>query len=130
MIYSAAKRNPALTLAWARAPEVGLPRPDVVVFLDLSEAEAAARGGFGEERYERGEMQRRVREGFEGLRRGGGGGGGEGGREVGREEREDLRVVDAGGSVEVVEGRIWEVVKGRVEEVEKGAVGKEVRVVS
>ncbi|KAJ4388902.1 Thymidylate kinase [Gnomoniopsis smithogilvyi] len=118
MVYSAAKRNPALSLSWARAPEVGLPRPDVVVFLDLSEAEAAARGGWGEERYERGEMQRRVREGFEGLKGAGG------------EEGEDLRVVDAGGSVEVVEGRVWEAVKGRIEEVEKGLVGGQVRIVS
>lgn len=118
MVYSAAKRNPSLPLSWARAPEVGLPRPDVVVFLDLSEEEAAKRGGWGAERYEKGEMQRRVREGFEGLKGSGG------------EEGEDLRVVDAGGSVDVVEGRIWEVVKGRVEEVEEGLVGKVVRVVS
>lgn len=118
MVYSAAKQNPSLPLSWARAPEVGLPRPDVVVFLNVSEEEAAKRGGWGEERYEKGEMQRRVREGFEGLKGSGG------------EEGEDLRVVDAGGNVDVVEGRIWEVVKGRVEEVERGLVGKEVRVVS
>lgn len=88
------------------------------MFLNVSEEEAAKRGGWGEERYEKGEMQRRVREGFEGLKGSGG------------EEGEDLRVVDAGGNVDVVEGRIWEVVKGRVEEVERGLVGKEVRVVS
>lgn len=118
MVYSAAKQNPSLPLSWARAPEVGLPRPDVVVFLDLTQEEAAARGGWGEERYEKGEMQRRVREGFEGLKGSGG------------EEGEDLRVVDAGASIDVVEERIWQVVKGRVEEVEKGLVGKEVRVVT
>lgn len=118
MVYSAAKHNPALPLAWARAPEVGLPRPDVVVFLEVGEADAAARGGWGEERYERAEMQRRVREGFEGLRRGGG------------EEGADWRVVEAGGSVEEVEGRVWGVVKARVEEVERGEVGSEVRTVS
>lgn len=90
----------------------------MVIFLDLSEAEAAARGGWGEERYERGEMQKRVREGFEELKAAGG------------EEGEDLRVVDAGGSIEVVEERIWDAVRGRVEEVERGLVGTQVRVVS
>lgn len=118
MVYSAAKRNPALPLEWARAPEVGLPRPDVVVFLDVSEAVAAGRGGFGAERYERGEMQQRVREGFAGLLAAGG------------EEGEDLRVVDAGAGVEEVEGRVWGLVKGRMDEVERGLVGREVRLVS
>ncbi|CAN8096199.1 unnamed protein product [Discula destructiva] len=118
MVYSAAKRNPALSLAWARAPEVGLPRPDVVVFLDLSEAVAAERGGWGEERYEKAEMQRAVREGFEGLKRGSG------------EEGEDLRVVDAGVGVEVVAERVWDVVKERIAEVERGEVGRVVRTVS
>ena len=36
-MYSAAKQNPALSLYWAKAPEVGLPRPDMVLFLDLEE---------------------------------------------------------------------------------------------
>lgn len=118
MVYSAAKRNPALTLAWARAPEVGLPRPDVVVFLDLSEEVAALRGGWGEERYEKAEMQRAVREGFEGLRGAGG------------EEGQDLRVVDAGAEMGVVEERVWAVVSARIREVERGEVGSAVRTVS
>lgn len=67
IVYSAAKRNPSLPLPWARAPEVGLPRPDLVLFLDLDEAQARSRGGWGGEAYERGEMQRRVRELFWGL---------------------------------------------------------------
>ncbi|KAK0609526.1 thymidylate kinase-domain-containing protein, partial [Bombardia bombarda] len=67
IVYSAAKQNPSLSLSWARAPEIGLPRPDLVLFLDLDEAQAKARGGWGGEVYERGEMQRRVRELFWGL---------------------------------------------------------------
>lgn len=128
MVYSAAKDNPSLTLAWARAPEVGLPRPDLVVFLDLSEEAAAARGGFGDERYETSEMQRRVRALFWGLKAGRVVVGGE---EVQfGEEREDLVVVDAGGSVDEVAEKIWSVVGPRVEEVEGGYVGAEVRKVS
>jgi len=46
--YSASK---GLDVDWCIAPERGLPAPDLVVFLSLSPGEAAARGGFGEERY-------------------------------------------------------------------------------
>ncbi|KAG8163601.1 hypothetical protein KVR01_006898 [Diaporthe batatas] len=124
MVYSAAKGNPSLGLPWARAPEVGLPRPDAVVFLDLDEEAARRRGGFGEERYETEEMQRRVKALFWGLKRG----------EVSGvafdEEREDLVVVDAGGSVEEVAEEILGVVRPRVEAVEKGESGREVRKVS
>lgn len=63
-VYSAAKKDPSLTLAWARKPDEGLPRPDLVVFLDISPEQAAKRGGFGGERYEESEMQGNVRELF------------------------------------------------------------------
>ncbi|KAK4645221.1 Thymidylate kinase [Podospora bellae-mahoneyi] len=67
IVYSAAKHNPLLPLSWARSPEVGLPRPDLVLFLDLDEQEAKKRGGWGGEVYEKAETQRRVRELFWGL---------------------------------------------------------------
>ena len=53
--FSAAKDG--LSLDWCRQPDRGLPRPDVVYFLDVSPEEAAKRGGFGEERYEKAEFQ-------------------------------------------------------------------------
>ncbi|KAL2196616.1 thymidylate kinase-domain-containing protein [Corynascus similis CBS 632.67] len=155
VVYSAAKQNPSLTLSWARAPEVGLPRPDLVLFLDLDENQARARGGWGGEAYEKAEMQRRVRELFWGLSLGKIGtatvlveDGAVGPREevaVGppttqqpltgaeysfRQEEEDLHVIDAGSSVEEVAEEVWKVVKARVEAVEKGEVGKVVRRVS
>lgn len=64
MIYSAAKNNPALCLEWAKSPDIGLPKPDLVVFLDLDAKEAERRGGWGDEVYEKKEMQIRVRELF------------------------------------------------------------------
>ncbi|KAI1776265.1 thymidylate kinase-domain-containing protein [Hypoxylon cercidicola] len=67
IVYSAAKNIKSLSLSWAKAPEVGLPRPDMVLFLDLEEEVARARGGWGGEVYEKGEMQRRVRDLFWGL---------------------------------------------------------------
>lgn len=67
-MYSAAKCNPSLDLEWARAPEVGLPAPDIVYFLDLSPEEAKRRGGYGSERYEKQEMQETVRSLFLAMR--------------------------------------------------------------
>ncbi|KAK3937463.1 thymidylate kinase [Diplogelasinospora grovesii] len=155
IVYSAAKQNPSLSLSWARAPEVGLPRPDLVLFLDLDEAQARARGGWGGEVYERGEMQRRVRELFWGLSMGKigtsvvpseaapGGQEEQGAVAVGppspdkaaltgaehrfRQEEEDLHVIDASPSVEEVAEEIWKVVRARVEAVERGEVGKVIR---
>jgi len=57
--FSAAK--PGLSLSWCKQPDIGLPRPDLVCFLDVSEDVAKARADFGGERYERTEFQREVR---------------------------------------------------------------------
>ena len=53
--FSAAKSE--MDLEWCRQPDRGLPRPDIVFFLDVSGEEAQRRGGYGEERYERKEFQ-------------------------------------------------------------------------
>lgn len=66
-VYSAAKGNPNLSLEWAWQPEIGLPQPDMCLFLRISPEEAAKRGGFGVERYENETMQNRVRELFQTL---------------------------------------------------------------
>lgn len=55
--FSAAK---GLDKGWCEAQEVGLPAPDAVFYLSLSLDEAAGRGGFGEERYEKRDMQEKV----------------------------------------------------------------------
>jgi thymidylate kinase len=59
--YTAAKERPGLDIEACRLPDRGLPAPDLVLLLDLPQAAAAAREGFGEERYERAEFQQRVR---------------------------------------------------------------------
>lgn len=61
MVFTGAK---GLPLEWCAAPEIGLPKPDIVVHMDISLASAAARGGYGEERYEKEEMQRKVHAAF------------------------------------------------------------------
>lgn len=122
IVYSVAKNNPSITLPWARTPEVGLPRPDIAVFLDLEEEVARARGGWGGEVYEKAEMQKKVRDLFWGLSLG----------RLGeyRQEEEDLVVVDAGPSVEEVSEAIWKVVSTRVDAVDRGELGKTVRLVT
>jgi len=98
--FSASK---GLSYEWCRAPDIGLPAPDLTVFLDVEPETARERGGYGEERYEKEEMQRRVRLVFERI-----------GKESGRWER-----VDAGAERDVVESVIWgyvEKLEGNIEE--------------
>lgn len=63
--FSAAK--PSMSMEWCRQPDRGLPKPDLVCFLDVSADEAAKRGGFGEERYEKADFQKRVRQNYHEL---------------------------------------------------------------
>ncbi|KAM5228594.1 thymidylate kinase isoform 2-T2 [Ctenodactylus gundi] len=48
------------SLDWCKQPDVGLPKPDLILFLQLQLADAAARGEFGQERYENGTFQERA----------------------------------------------------------------------
>ncbi|KAJ3172255.1 hypothetical protein HDU88_007073 [Geranomyces variabilis] len=65
--YTAAK-GVAGGLEWCKAPDRGLPTPDLVVYVDVPPAEAATRGGYGQERYERIEFQEKVAAAFAELR--------------------------------------------------------------
>jgi dTMP kinase len=105
-VYSAAKQNPSMTLEWCRKPDVGLPRPDLCIFLDISAEDAAKRGGYGTEKYEKKEMQDRVRELFETLMQ--------------RKEGEDFVRIDAGSSPGDVQEKIKQEVNTCIERVEKG----------
>ncbi|KAL3462555.1 thymidylate kinase-domain-containing protein [Aspergillus heterothallicus] len=87
-VYSAAKANPALSLEWAWSPELGLPQPDLCLFLSISPEEAAKRGGFGGERYENETMQARVRELFQTV--------------FELQQGADVRTIDAGRSFDEV----------------------------
>lgn len=64
--FSAAKER--MDFSWCKGPDVGLPRPDLVCFLNVSEEAAIARADFGGERYEKTEFQNRVRSNYERLR--------------------------------------------------------------
>jgi len=107
--YSTAK---GLHLQWCRAPEVSLPAPDLTLFLDLSPEKAKERGGYGEERYEKEEMQTRVRAIF-GL--------------IARELNESgvgkWITIDAGKELETVKANIWRAIEPFLT-VKHGPIGK------
>ncbi|KNZ72533.1 Thymidylate kinase [Termitomyces sp. J132] len=88
-----------LSYEWCRAPEVSLPAPDLALFLDITPEAAKARGGYGEERYEKEEIQREVGENFKRIR---------------REIVNDGGVwvdIDAGREREVVADELWRLVE-------------------
>ena len=57
MVFTAAK---GYDMQWCFSSEVGLPKPDAVIYMDLTVDEALTRGGFGNERYEKEAFQRTV----------------------------------------------------------------------
>ncbi|OHT05470.1 Thymidylate kinase [Tritrichomonas foetus] len=59
--YSAAK---GMSIDWCKQPDVGIPEPDLVIFLDADPKILLSRRGFGEERYEKVEFQQKVRDVF------------------------------------------------------------------
>uniref|UniRef100_A0A2P2I1I2 Thymidylate kinase n=1 Tax=Hirondellea gigas TaxID=1518452 RepID=A0A2P2I1I2_9CRUS len=62
--FSSAK---GLDFDWCRNSDAGLPLPDLVLFLQLSQEESRARGGYGQERYEKEQFQATVRDKFSRL---------------------------------------------------------------
>ncbi|KAM4772665.1 thymidylate kinase [Rhinophrynus dorsalis] len=56
--FTSSKEN--FSLHWCKQPDVGLPKPDLILFLNLSPEVAATRGGFGNERYETNSFQMKV----------------------------------------------------------------------
>ncbi|GAB2226318.1 hypothetical protein Droror1_Dr00022120 [Drosera rotundifolia] len=63
--FSSAK---GLCIEWCKAPERGLPAPDLVLYLDISPEKASERGGYGGERYEHLDFQKKVAEKYNVLR--------------------------------------------------------------
>jgi dTMP kinase len=58
--YTAAK---GIDTQWCYSPDIGLPRPDLTIFLSLDDT--SDRAGFGNERYEVQEFQVKVKKQFE-----------------------------------------------------------------
>eukprot|EP00201_Polytomella_parva_P021439 CAMPEP_0175040118 /NCGR_PEP_ID=MMETSP0052_2-20121109/1054_1 /TAXON_ID=51329 ORGANISM="Polytomella parva, Strain SAG 63-3" /NCGR_SAMPLE_ID=MMETSP0052_2 /ASSEMBLY_ACC=CAM_ASM_000194 /LENGTH=165 /DNA_ID=CAMNT_0016302231 /DNA_START=135 /DNA_END=632 /DNA_ORIENTATION=- len=65
--YTAAKDISYMDAEWCRGVEVNLPRPDLVIYLRIPAEVSATRGGYGLERYEKLEFQRKVVSQFDQL---------------------------------------------------------------
>lgn len=64
--YTAA--NTGRCLKWCQQPDIGLPKPDCVVFLKVSKRQQEQRNNWGKERFENDEFQARVDANYEKLR--------------------------------------------------------------
>lgn len=107
--------TPSLSFEWCKSPDIGLPAPDLVLFLDITPEKAKERGGYGEERYEKEEMQNRVRVIFHRI----------GGEEmVLGDENFSARwvTVDAGRDRDTVAKDVWRLVENLVTKGVKGPV--------
>ncbi|EHB16184.1 Thymidylate kinase [Heterocephalus glaber] len=87
--FTSAKEN--FSLDWCKQPDVGLPKPDLILFLQLQLADASTRGEFGRERYEEKTFQERVLGSFQQLM---------------RDSTLNWKVVDASKSIEAVHEEI------------------------
>ena len=98
-------------LEWCKCPDKGLPRPDAIVYLDMPVEEAAKRGAFGEERYEKIDFQNSVREKYHALR---------------SADADSLPwyTIDAAQSLDEVETQVREIVLRVVESSKDKPVGK------
>ena len=98
--------QPGLSIDWCKRPDVGLPKPDLVCFLDVSEEVAIKRADFGGERYEMTEFQRKVCDNYEKLR------------------DESWVTVSADGGVEEVEEQLFKIVEAEGDRDNKTELGK------
>ncbi|KAH7951529.1 hypothetical protein HPB52_010276 [Rhipicephalus sanguineus] len=62
--FTAAK---SLDFTWCQQPDMGLPEPDVVLYMCVTPDVLDARDGFGDERYENAEFQAKVRANYDRL---------------------------------------------------------------
>lgn len=92
--YSVAK---GLPFEWCKAPDIGLPAPDIVIFLNLSAEAARDRGNYGSERFENVELQKAVGKAFTKL------------------TDDNWRIVNAEGDEDTVFARILEAVGGAID---------------
>jgi len=107
--FTSGKENKDVTLPWCMAPDKGLPAPDVVIFLDLDQDDAEKRGGYGGERYEKRELQQRVRSRFTDL------------QNIDEAEgRVPWHIVDASQSIEEVQKNILTIVDETIQKLSDG----------
>lgn len=104
--YSSAKND--MNIEWCKKSDVGLPEPDVVMFLNLTAEEAQRRSGYGEERYEKSDFQKSVVNNFMTLSRAGG----------------HWVHVDASGTIDDVSEKMIEIAENTIEKAKNSEIKK------
>lgn len=97
--FSSAK---GLDIEWCKAPEVGLLAPDLVLYLDIQPEKATERGGYGGERYEQLEFQKKVAQCYQVL------------------HDASWKIIDACQSIEDIESQLQEIVLDCVVKCQEG----------
>ncbi|XP_014380775.1 thymidylate kinase [Alligator sinensis] len=105
--FTSAKEN--FSLDWCKQPDVGLPKPDLILFLQLSMSEAAKRGGFGNERYENSSFQEKVLQHFYNLM---------------KDETLNWKAIDASKSVEDLHNEIKSVAEETMQKAQNKPIGE------
>ncbi|XP_078521802.1 thymidylate kinase [Lissotriton helveticus] len=105
--FTSAKEN--FSLDWCKQPDVGLPKPDLILFLELSTAEAEQRGGFGAERYETTAFQKKVLQRFQELR---------------NDKSLNWKVIDASKTIEDLHGEIRSLAEEAMKEAQHRPIGE------
>lgn len=87
--FTAAKEG--FSLEWCKRSDVGIPLPDLVLFLEISGEAAGKRADFGDERYEHADFQARVAKNFKDM------------------QEDDWKVLDANQSVDDLHRQIEDI---------------------
>ncbi|XP_036245080.1 thymidylate kinase isoform X2 [Molothrus ater] len=105
--FTSAKGN--FGLDWCKQPDVGLPKPDLILFLQLNPEAAAERGNFGQERYETSSFQKKVLQCFYSLM---------------EDKTLNWKTVDASKSIEDLHREIKSIAKETMQEVQNKPLGE------
>ncbi|XP_059807050.1 thymidylate kinase isoform X2 [Hypanus sabinus] len=97
------------TLEWCKQADVGIPKPDVVMFLDLEPLAAMKRAGFGIERYENLAFQEMVHQRF---------------KELMKDESLNWKVLDASQSIDALHQEIMSRVEKTIEKAVEEPIGE------
>ncbi|XP_041353757.1 thymidylate kinase-like isoform X2 [Gigantopelta aegis] len=87
-----------LPVKWCFQPNIGVPKPDLVVYLELSADAASKRRGYGEERFEKEKIQQQVAKNFNDLK------------------DDSWKIIDGDRSVEDIHTQIYNIAKKVIEE--------------
>ncbi|XP_045448445.1 thymidylate kinase [Melitaea cinxia] len=101
--FSAAK---GLDVNWCKAPDSGLPKPDKVFFLNLPLEAVQRRNGFGNERYEVFDFQKKVFDAYMQLK------------------EENWEILDASRSMDTIQEELMQKTLSVIEDVKNSPIGK------